>query len=572
MPQDAVTLRRQASDLNELFYGAKVNKITQPSKDEIVLYLYSPKKSAKLLICSNALFSRVGITEIDKKNPVTAPSFCMLLRKHLLNASIKNISAITDERIIKIVFDGKNDFMESVEKELYCEVMGKYSNVIFCENEIILGTLKTSSLELNKDRVLLSGAKYSLPKSQEKTSIFNKEAFLSIIKSFNGGNLDDFIFNNVTGFALNTAKEAVTRFYGKTSFDGEIKKSEEFYNSILSFLDDDSTLPVCCAVNGKITDYFFCDYQTISGEKTSFERISEAETFFFDQKQLTREFNDAQNKLISIVNAKLKKEYKKLDIIEKKIIACDGAEQKRRCGELITANIYKIKRGDKYVLAEDYYNDNASLKIPLDEELSPNANAQKYFKIYTKLKNTLKAVQPQKEQALTECDYLESVLSELNACTTQSDLIEIKEELTQSGIIESDKKTLTKNKKNSETLSYREYEFNGFTIRAGKNNIQNDKLTFSSKPSDTWLHAKDYHSAHVVIETNGKHTPDDIILIAAEICAFYSEAKNGTKVPIDYTLKKYVKKPPKAKYGSVIYTDFKTIFVTPDSHFNLAKK
>lgn len=571
MPQDAITLTRQAACLNELFYGAKVNKITQPTKDEIVLYLYSPKKSAKLLICANALFARAGITEIEKKNPVNAPAFCMLLRKHLLNASIKKITTIKDERIIKIVFDGKNDFMESVEKQLYCEIMGKYSNVIFCENDVISGTLKTSSLELGKERALLIGAKYTLPKSQEKTSFFDKEACVNLLKSFSGGNLDEFIFKNITGFAASTAKEAVTRYFNRTEFQTTIPDCEKFYQSVYDFINDTTALPTVCVFNGKPIDYFFCDYKSVSGEKLFFDRLYEAETYYFDLKQSLREFGDYQNKLLSVVNSKIKKELKKLEIINDKINACKDAETERKKGELITANIYKIKRGDKYVIAEDYYNENAPLKISLDEQLSPNANAQKYFKKYTKLKNTIKAVEPQKLQAEEETDYLKSVLSEINACTTQKDLDEVKEELTASGILESDKKTALKVRKNVD-ISYREYEYNGFVIRAGKNNIQNDRLTFSSKPADTWLHAKDYHSAHVVIETNGKHTPDEIILIAAEICAFYSEAKNGNKVPVDYTLKKYVKKPPKSKYGSVIYTDYKTIFVTPDSHMNLLKK
>ena len=265
------------------------------------------------------------------------------------------------------------------------------------------------------------------------------------------------------------------------------------------------------------------------------------------------------------------KENKKLQIITEKELSCQNSENERKFGELITANIYKIKRGDKFVTVCDYYNENTPLNIPLDEKLSPNENAQKYFKKYTKLKNTIKAIQPQREQAEEERDYLLSVLSELNAAQNLSDLQEISFELQQSGIIknENEREPSRSQKKIDAKISFRTFEYNGYTIRAGKNNIQNDRLTFTSKPSDVWLHVKEYHSAHVVIESRGSKLPDEILQIASEICAFYSEAQNGSKVPVDYTLKKYVKKPPKAKYGSVIYTDFKTVYVMPNAHKNL---
>jgi len=570
MPQDAITLSKLALELNGILQGAKVNKITQPSQEEIIMGVYLGGKSAKLAICANASFSRVGFTERERKNPAVPPAFCMLLRKHLASASILSVEAIKSERIIKITFDAKNDFLENVNKQMYCEVMGKYSNVIFCENDVILGSMKTSPLELEKDRVILAGAKYALPKPQEKTDAYDKESCLQALLNFNGGNLDEYIFNNLKGFAPSTAKECAYTFYNKTLFETNLPKVEEFYEHMLQFITPKLHYGGCVIYSlDKLIDYTFCDYKSISGEKKFFETLCDAESYFFDQKQEIREYTDLKNKLFNTVNSQLKKENKKLQIIQEKQLACQNMENERKFGELITANIYKIKRGDKKVCVNDYYNDNAEIIIPLDEKISPNANAQKYFKKYTKLKNTLKAIAPQREQAESEHSYLTSVLVEINSAQNLSDLNEILDELKQSGVVASEDKNGLSKKKNDLKINYRTFEYSGYKIRAGKNNIQNDKLTFSSKPSDVWLHVKDYHSAHVVIETQGGKLPDAILEIACEICAFYSEAKNGDKVPVDYTLKKHVKKPPKAKFGSVIYTDFKTVYVTPNSHKNL---
>ena len=569
MPQDAITLRKTAQELNNIISGAKINKINQPSADEIILSLYCKNGAVKLCVCANAVGARVGFTTLEKKNPATPSGFCMLLRKHLLNVTIKSVELLLCERIIKITFDGKNEFLEPVEKQMYCEIMGKYSNVIFCENEIICGTLKTSILEIGKERALLAGVKYALPKSQGKCDIEDKSKALEILSNFSSGDLGQFIFNSFQGFSSATANEIVFRLFGKTIFEENITLTNEIYTQICDFVNATVENPNVVSSNDKLIDFYFCDYKSVSGNKLYFDTLLQAETYYFDTKQSAREFLELKNKLTSTVKAKLKKEQKKLQIIQEKELACADAENLRQLGELIISNIYKIKRGDRVVRVDNYYDENKPLDILLDEQLSPNANAQKYFKKYNKLKNTLKAIIPQKEQAEFECEYLQSVLAELEIAFTLSDLSAIEDELKQTGVIKVDQKI--KVSKKQEKIEYRIFEYNGYTIYAGKNNIQNDKLTFSARPSDLWLHTKDYHSAHVIIPCGSSHIPDEILQLAAEICAYYSEAKNGDKVPVDYTQRKYVKKPPKSKYGAVIYTDFKTVYVTPNAHKNLEK-
>ncbi len=396
MPQDAITISRLAKELDAILHGAKINKITQPTPEEIIMGVYSGGKTAKIAISANASMARVGFTERERKNPAVPPAFCMLLRKHLTNATILEITAPKNERIIKITFEGKNDFMETVNKQMYCEIMGKYSNIIFCENNLILGCMKSSPLELEKERILLSGAKYCLPKPQNKTDIYNATQALKTLSAFNTGNLDEFIFNNFIGFAPSTAKEAVFRFYSKFNFETTPHSLTEFYHFLIDFITVYHSKSCVVYSLNKLLDYAFCDYTSIQGEKLSFDTLCDAECYFFDQKQEVREFTELKNKLLSTVNASLKKENKKLQIISEKQLACRDMENERKFGELITANIYKIKRGDKSVTVTDYYNDNAQLVIPLDEKISPNTNAQKYFKKYTKLKNTLKAIAPQK--------------------------------------------------------------------------------------------------------------------------------------------------------------------------------
>lgn len=574
MPQDAITLSKMAAELNVLLQGAKINKITQPVQDELILYLYSKFGSAKLSISVNAVSPRVGFTSLERKTPLNAPAFCMLARKHLLNASISKIELLKNERIIKICFLGKNDFLEPVEKQMYCELMGKYSNAALCENDIILGTVKPVSLDFAKERALLCGAKYALPKSQNKTSLTCEAESLKKLDDFSGGDLALYVFNEFNGFSLTAAKEACIRAVGKYSFDSplspEQKPNSKFiYDGINDFLNQSESTPCIVYSNdGAPLDYFFTDYLSIFGNKKYFNNLCEAEQEFFDLKQSIKTKNELKTKLLSATNSALKKERKKLQAVLEKENACQGGEKYRIFGELITANIYKIKRGDKKLEALNYYENNEPIEISLDEALSANANAQKYFKKYVKIKNTIKAIAPQKQQTLAEVDYLESVLTEIQTSNKIEDLNEIELELKQSGVIKSEEKSV-KIKKADLKIQFRAFEYGGFKIRAGKNNMQNDKLVLISKPADTWLHAKNYHSAHVVIESNGKHVPDDIIQIAAEICAYYSEAKGGGRVEVDYTLKKYVKKPAQTKPGFVNYTDFKSIFVTPNSHENL---
>ena len=269
-----------------------------------------------------------------------------------------------------------------------------------------------------------------------------------------------------------------------------------------------------------------------------------------------------KKQLTDKINSLLKKLYKKLQGESEKILACHDAESLRIKGELITANIYRLKEGMSECELENYYDDYKPVKITLNKNLSPSKNAQRYFKKYAKEKRTLEILVPQKEATEDELSYLNTVLLFISQATDISEFKDLEDELTTVGLLPKPKFK----QKNQEESAYRVYSFNGFIIKCGKNNVQNDRLTQRAYKEDLWLHTKNFHSSHVIIETKGDKIPNEVIEVGAEICAYYSDAKEGTKVPVDYCFKKFVKKPREAKPGSVIYTDYKTCLVNPNPH------
>ena len=552
--QDAFTLYHTAAELDGILRGAKINRVSQPDKDDVYLLTYSKVGSRTLVLSANAENCRVGFISKEKPNPKVAPNFCMLLRKHLLGATIEKIELVGFERIVRITFACKNDFRENVVKIMYCEIMGKYSNLILTENGVILGCLKNAPLDVATTRVTLSGAKYALPKPQDKADIFDDEGLKERFLSYSGEEPPKFLFENIKGLAYPSAAEAASVVFPFESAEEGVKKLKEF------ILNPEIRPNVCG--EGKLKDVYITDYKTVGGEKKFYDLISDATDDFYTKKESDKAFALKQKGLFDKVNGLIKKLGKKLQGESEKILAASDSETLRLKGELITANLWKLNGGESECVLENYYDENKPVKIALDKNLSPNQNAQRYFKKYAKEKRTLEIIIPQKEQTERELTYLQSVLLEIGQAAYISDFDDIEEELISSGITPPPKFR----KKRTEETPYRVYNVFGYTVKCGKNNVQNDRLTGRAFKDDLWLHTKNYHSAHVIIETKGEGIPDNVIEAAAEICAYFSDAKDGAKVPVDYTFKKFVKKPPQAKPGAVIYTDYKTAYVNPDRH------
>ena len=568
MPQDAFHIRRLAKELNTYLVGGKINRISQVNKDELTLIIYTGKRTVKLILSANASNARVCLSETEKEPAPIAPNFCMLLRKHLQNAEILEVRQHEFERIIEIVLHCTTDFSES-DRVLHCELMGKYSNVILNEKGIILGALKTTALESENHRVLLSGVKYSYPAPQDKLSPFDgagmrsriKNALSTRMEGWDDESFSVFLFDNVSGLALPTAREIVRRFGGVKKVLSEDAKTP-FWDFVGQFCENEPCAPCVKVQNGIMADFFA--FPVEGG--VEMPSLCKAEDEFYTSRESKKGFEDKKRKLESAVRGLKKKQTKKLQETLERLKEAEKAEEYRIKGELLTANLYRVEKGAASVELENWYSETGEkIKISLDTTLSPAKNAQRYFKIYNKHKRAKEVLTPILNREETEIDYTDSVAAAIVTAETLSDLKEIEAELVEMGLLR-EAKARVGGKKKEEVIPFREYEFDGVKIYAGRNNVQNDRLLRFASPDDIWLHTQKYHSSHVIISVGGGQVRDEIILYAAEICAYYSGGRDGDKIPVDYCKRKFVKKPSKSKAGFVTYTDYKTVLVTPNGH------
>ena len=555
MPQDAYMLNFLCKELNSLLKNSKVNKIVQADNDRVVLTLYTGVKTEKLLIDINPGSPRIGVIKGDLEAPLTAPNFCMLLRKHLLNAVLNNIEIVPFDRIVKVTFTASSDFFEDTEKTLFIELMGRYSNVILTQNGKVLGGNRGINMFDNGIRPLIVGKPYCFPPSNNKLIPSDKR----LIDIFNACDIEPIstvIFKNVQGVSLDTAKE-IENEYNKTH---KTFSKESLFNFLNEFVFSGKAKPCVYMENGVVKDVCVVPFNTIPGDIKYFESLALAEEFYFEEKEKNKNFKNLYQRISGILSGKINKAKKRLSAILSREKESNSLEDNKIFGELILSNIYKIKNGDKSLTALNYYN-GQEVVISLDSNLTPSQNAERYFKKYNKQKRALLALKPQKENAEKELNYLNSVFAELEIAEDIVDLKLILEELTLSSIVETPKNQ--KKKKERELLTY---NYLGFIIKVGKNNAENDKITGSAKSEDVWLHVKDYHSSHVVIETNGKRVSEEVLKFAGEVCAYYSKCRNSEKIEVVYTLKKHVKKPPKSPLGFCVYENFKSIIVNPNKH------
>ena len=565
MPQDAFTLRYLCEELDAEFKGGKVNRIIQPAPEEVVFTVYTGTKTQRLYISVNPACPRIGIDNADRESPLTAPNFCMLLRKHLLSATVDGVSLVGFDRIVRIDFSASSEFFDAGKRTLFVELMGRYSNIILTENGKVSGGNRGVNFFDNGVRPLIVGRDYALPPSGDKKEPSDK----SLIEYFaryqsDGEKLSDYLVKGVRGISSDTAAEAVSEYYKtRPQFN-----AAEFYAFINDFAYRRKKQP-CVIYNGVAAkDVCAFPYSVIAGEPKFFASLAEAEDVFFKEKETAKRFREKKERVVAVVSSAIKKVKKRLSAINARLSDAENGEKERVNGELILANIYKIKQGDKSVAVTDYY-DGTEKTISLDPALTPAQNAERYYKRYNKAKRTLVAQLPQKEAAEAELAYLNGVNDEIALAENASDAVLIAEELKAAGYIAKEK---LPQKRRKEPAKYRVYAIDGFTVKVGRNNVENDELTFSAKGGDLWLHAKDYHSSHVIIETEGKDVPEKTIITAAEICAYYGKGRAGGKSDVVYTKKKFVKKPPKSKLGFCTYTDFKSVTVKPDAHEELLKQ
>lgn len=545
MPQDTFTIRLLAKELSSSLRGGRINRINQPGKEELSLLIYTQKGTLKLTINANAADCGVYFTTDNPPNPLTAPNFCMLLRKYLQGAEILSVETPGFERILIFRVLCFSDF-STAERELRVEIMGKYSNILLTEKGVILGALKTTTIDENCRRAILPGAPYLPPAPQDKTDPSDLPALYALLSPPLPEDLPRFLFQHVAGLAPCTAEQIVSGYRGG-----------DFAQYVHDTIFSDEIAPCVVEKNGVPAD-FFARY---AEGGIPFESISAAEQYFYAGRRRKKGFDELQRRLTSAVSSAKKKQEKRLSQILEKRRQCEGMEEDRIKGELLTTNLYRLKQGMRSAELENYYDEaGGTVKIALDERLSPADNAQAYFKRYRKQKRTLEALAPQETEVKAELDYSLSLLAAISSAENVDDLKCLEEELQLTGLL---KQPERRKKQSAPEFPFRRFEKDGFEILAGRNNLQNDRLVRTSAPDDVWLHAQKYHSSHVVIRAQGRVVPDEVLGYAAGICARYSDAKQGGRIPVDYCLVKQVKKPSKAKAGFVIYRDYKTVLVEP---------
>lgn len=560
MPQDAFHIRRLSEELNALLVGGKINRISQVNKDELTFIIYTGKSTVKLILSANASNARVCLSATEKEPAAVAPNFCMLLRKHLQNAEILSIRQYAFERIIELTLHCTTDFSEC-DRVLRCELMGKYSNIVLTEKDVILGALKTTALLDENHRVLLAGARYEYPAVQDKISPFDGAGMRSMLQNFENAHPDGwedeslarFLFEHILGIALPTAREIVKR--GK-------RVKMPLWALIESFCADAPCQPCLNMENGVPTDFFA--FPVEGG--VEMPSLCKAEDEFFTYKETKKGFEDKKRRLESSARNLRKKAAKRYADVFERLQEAEKAEENRVKGELLTANFYRLEKGMTSVELENWYDEaGGTVKITLDSMLTPQQNAQRYFKTYNKQKRAREILMPMLKTEQAETDYADSILSAIARAETEDDLKEIETELIDAGLLHAPKAKVGGKKKET-PVPFREYEHSGVKILLGRNNLQNDRLLREASPDDIWLHTQKYHSSHAIIRVQGGQVCDETLLFAAELCAYYSDGKESDKIPVDYCKRKFVKKPSKSKAGFVVYTDYKTLFVKPNKH------
>lgn len=543
--------------------GGKIDKIHEPDRNTIVIGIYSQGKNYALNICIDAHNCRINLTTHSKANPLVAPNFCMLLRKHLIGGRICNISMLGLERLINIEIETINEFNEIEVKTLIIELMGKHSNIILTNpKNTIIDAMRHISSETSY-RELLPSRIYTLPPS-DKFDFMSLNNFEDFYTKFANTNLEDLakaISSTFTGFSLSFVEFAIIKCGITSVSKDELKKIYNYFCDIIKNEQPLTFEPIY--KNDKLSDYAL----TIANSKES-ENLNNFIDDFYFERETSENFTNYRNTILRMILEVLKKYNNRLLSINSKLKECDDMDKYKLYGELITANLYRLSNThSSSIELENYYDNNNLISIPLDTKYSPNVNAKRYFKKYSKLKNAFQIVSTQKVETEKELDYIESIVYELENSCTLEDVQDIFEEISENVVFKEklknkEKKKVSKKKK-SKAFSPIEYEVDGFKVYVGRNNKENDWLTFSfANKNDIWFHTKDIHGSHVILKVD-KPINDDILVKCAELAAKHSKANLSSNVPVDYCLVQFVKKPNGAKPGMVIFTNNKTLNVKP---------
>lgn len=571
MAFDGITIANIVTELNQTITGGKINKIAQPENDELIITIKNQRKQYRLFLSASASLPLIYLTETNKPSPLTAPNFCMLLRKHIGSGKIIAIEQPGMERIIRFTIEHLNELGDLCTKYLIVEIMGKHSNIIFCnEEDQIIDSIKHVSAHMSSVREVLPGRPYFIPETQSKLNpfvlteeIFQEKIFPRPV------NVAKAIYTSITGISPLMAEEVCYRagIDGGIPTDGlEDVERVHLAHTFLRMVDDirDGHFEPNIIYKGKEPVEFACfplsqyqDYRAVS-----YPSIFPVLETYYAEKNIVTKMRQKTVDLRKIVQNALERNVKKYQLQQKQLKDTEKKEKYRVWGELLNTYGYEVEPGAKSMEALNYCT-NEMIQIPLDETMTPQENAKKYFDKYSKLKRTKGALDTLLQETGDEIKHLESIAASLDIASSEEDLVQIKEEMMEYGYV---KRKNTGGKKVKVTSRpYHYISSDGYDIYVGKNNFQNDELSFKfASGNDWWFHAKGQPGSHVIVKSKNEELPDRTFEEAGKLAAYYSKGRQAPKVEIDYTQKKNLRKPTGGKPGFVVYYTNYSLLIEPD--------
>lgn len=562
MAFDGIVVAGLANELRNALLGGRIAKIAQPETDELLFTIKTPNGQRRLCLSASASLPLIYLTDANKPSPMTAPGFCMLLRKHIANGRIVDVSQPGLERILHFTIEHLNEMGDLCRKDLVVEIMGKHSNIIFCaEDGTIIDSIKHVSAQMSSVREVLPGRTYFVPDTMQKKNplTVGETDFIGTLKS-KPMPLGKALYTSFTGISPVVAEE-ICHLAGA---DSDIPAGDAMFpaDDVLSRLYQQFVLYLSAVSEARFAPAIYYDGKEpkdfsalplthfTNYTRKDYASISEViETYYASKNTVTR-IRQKSTDLRHIVQTALERNRKKFDLQSKQLADTEGREKYRVYGELLNTYGYQLELGAKSLEALNYYT-NEMIKIPLDVTKTAQENAQRYFEKYNKQKRTAEALSRLTEETKGEINYLESVRTALDIALTEDDLAEIKEELVESGYM---RRKYSKKKIKIKNQPLHFVSSDGFHMYVGKNNLQNDELTFHfATGGDWWFHAKQVPGSHVIVKANGQELPDTTFEEAGRLAAYYSSMRDADKIEIDYVEKKHVKKTPGTKPGFVIY-------------------
>ena len=566
MPMDGLTLSLVTRELREALVGGRVDRITQPERDELNILVRNHGRNQLLLLSASAGCARAHITREKKVSPLEPPMLCMLLRKHISGGRVRDVRQINGDRILEVEFEHLDELGDSARKILICEFMGRHSNLILVDGEgRILECARRVTESMSSVREVLPGLRYERPPAHGKTPFDAPEA--DIVRALQGasGPLHKAIAASISGLSVQTARELAFRAAGNEDAHTQELDMSSIAPAVaraLSEVQGEAAPALLFAETGEPVDVVAFPYLSRAALRSErFATISEAMDAFYRARDRAERIKQKSAALHRVLKNNIERCERKLALQKEALLGSERMEEYRVKGELLTASLHLAKKGMKSVTIPNYYEEGTpDLEVQLDEKLSPGQNAQRYFKLYQKARSAKRLAAEQVEKTTEELNYLEGQMLNLSACEEESELAELREELEKYGYVRKNHNR-RQMKKLEPSKPMRFDSPTGIPILVGKNNLQNDKLTFTAEPNEWWLHAKDMPGSHVIVLSAD---PDEETLrMAARLAARYSKGASAGKVPVDMTRRRYVKKPAGAKPGFVIYTNQKTVLAEP---------